>query len=288
MKRVFLSLLVFFLLSCSSSTSYPVLKPTNTSQPTPTEIPQTLKTGYLKTSLEVVRNGKTYDVVIGYDAGSGWRYDAPELDYPKWFDSSPQAQGVMLHWAGDVDLDGELEFFVQIYNCGAYCTGAIQVYDYDPVIDEYRLFDEFYGKSPIKEYKDIDSDGNPEMISGDEEFERVVGATATLAFSPIMVYRYERGEMMVVTKEFPELIQKDAEHWLDGSRTNAWDQGYGFLPLASYLYDMYLLDKSDEGVRVFNEICATYVKPAMSNPDWNCDKYLLDVQELILRFQSSK
>ena len=83
-------------------------------------------------------------------------------------------------------------------------------------------------------------------------------------------------------------MQNDANRWLDATKTDAWGQGGGSVTLASYLYDMYLLGRSEEGIRVFNEMCTTYVKNQIPNPDFNCDQYLLDTQERILKAQENK
>lgn len=285
MNKIFSSLMVVgFLSSCLSTPIIsPPAQPTYALQVAATEIPNAPKVGYLKTSLEVQRNGKSYQVVIGYDAGDGWRYDAPELQYPEWFQKATQAPGSEIHWAGDMDGDGEMEFVVEVLHCGASCANVIQVYDYDPLRDEYLLFDEFYGALG-EDYKDVDGDGNPEIFSRNTNVFSYMSTSS--AFAPILIYKYRDGKFSDVTKEYPQLIKEDAGHWLEATKIDAWEQGYGYVTLASYLYDMYLLDMEEEGAEVFYTMCPSVIHEVGQAIGQNCDEFLSFVQEEIRKSQN--
>lgn len=287
MKRLIILLQIFLISACFSFPTTPITTPIPTDIPTTsTIIPDSLNTGYIKTTLEVVREGKVYEVVISYDTGDGFRYGAPKLEYPNWIGTFPQSGYEEIHWANDLDNDGEIEFIIELSYCGASCASVVQVYDYDKRLDTYRVFDEFYG-SLSEEYSDINKDGNPEIISKDLN---VFSHISQEAFSPIIIYQYIDNEIKTVTRDYPSLIEEDVKHWIEGIKSDGWGQGAGVVAyaLAPYLYNMYLLEKIEEGNKSFQNMCLTYIKPNIGNPDWNCEEYFLLVQELIFESQEFK
>lgn len=185
----------------------------------------------VKTSLEFYRRGKTYEVVVGYSAGRALYKATPRPELPgKMKEAS--ADSAQLMWYGDFDKDGETEFIVSVLDCGAYCEEAIQVYRYDSSQDRYYVADQFATYAPaIQTYEDLNHDGNPELITKNLGFCYQCSGY-TVVFSALTVMRYEQGRFRDVTKEFPALLQKDADNYLEDSRTDASHQGAGYITRA--------------------------------------------------------
>lgn len=234
--------------------------------------------GVVKLSLEIMRDGKFYEVLLGYDLGRAWwNQDAQIPDIPQAYDNKPNVNDVTTQWVGDVDGDGNLEYIVELLFCGAYCSSEVQIIHYDPLKDEYRVFDSFGGYY-IKGYRDDDKDGNPEIVSQDYDYHfKVGGAGATRALAPIKIYQYnnQKQKFVAITSQYPDLVIKDAANFLEDAKSN---DNTNFLKLAAYLYDMYVLGKQEEGTKTFNDVCEQYIKPTMENPDWTCEKYFQQVQ----------
>ncbi|MCB9004297.1 MAG: hypothetical protein H6664_07985 [Ardenticatenaceae bacterium] len=101
------------------------------------------------------------------------------------------------------------------------------------------------------------------------------GVVPDESFSPLQILRFEEGQIIDVTHEYPELVQEDANLWLAAvqNRTIALsddylsvrpaspeflvtlDTYYDFLFLAAYLADMYVLGKEQEGWNIVQEMC---------------------------------
>jgi hypothetical protein len=252
--------------------------------PTPTLIPETLEVPALvKTSLEFYREGKTYEVVVGYNIGSAFFVATPRPELPQ-KQSEAGAKSANLIWYSDIDNDGETEFIVSLLFCGAYCTEAIQVYEYDPADDNYYVADQFGAKFALDSCMDIDKDGNPELITGSYGF-CYNCSIHTAIFSAITILRYEQGELKDVTKEFPGLIEQDAEDFLVPLKENNDPQSMGYTRLASYLYDMYRLGRLEEAQPIFDELCEAVVKPTISRTDFDCEEYRTKVETAIYEYE---
>ena len=104
--------------STPSSTYTPI--PSVTPSPSPTsstpEVP-----ALVKTSLEFYRNGKTYEIIIGYSIGNAFFYATPRPEIPLNLTDITTGMGAALERYGDFDNDGEREFIVSILACGANC-----------------------------------------------------------------------------------------------------------------------------------------------------------------------
>ncbi|MFT3890309.1 MAG: hypothetical protein QM730_01635 [Anaerolineales bacterium] len=285
--HIFLVLTAIVISACGAVTPVPLATPVETPAAYPTVISdiaptQTLPVGQfgaVKFSLEATRDGKTYDVLIAYkimDQGSQ-RFAFPEISNDKL-----NINDVNVRWIDDIDMDGELEYIVELIFCGVYCFNKVQIFHYDKSIDNYRIFDSLNGHR-AERYLDTNNDGNPEIISQDYDYQiRVGGAGATRWLAPIKIYQYENKKQKfdVVTSKYPDLVIEDSNQFLDEIKSDKRNIG-NIIKLAGYLYDMSVIGKQDKGIEVFNEICPQFVKPTIENPDWTCDGYLSDVQKIL-------
>jgi hypothetical protein len=213
-------------------------------------------------TLEISRNGKTYEVQLVQN-----------------FDNTNPNQGsvkITIQWAGNLDQDIEIEYIVEIKFCEAYCYNKIELIDYSSEKDEYQVLDSTERYFSVV-YDDLDNDNNPEIITRDYDFHFAVGGierlTRGLAPIKILHYDYTQIEFTTVTNQFPDLVEKDADYFIKHVPTD-YPGGVGGFELASYLYDMYILGKQNEGIRQFNETCLKYLQPEMTDPNW-CKNYLL-------------
>ncbi len=270
------------------------------SEPRPSFVPENTPTliptvnaelpGYTSTSLEIIRNGKKYSVLLGYQTGEAfWRVTPhPDINMSNWYGDVRQTRSANLEWYGDFDNDGETEYLVSSYALGNTLYISILAIDYDKPNDEYRIFDEIGFRAPCFErWDDIEKDGIPEIVGKDEGYHYASGGGgADSVFSPIKIFRYNGQEFISVTQEYPDLIEQDAQHWLEAIDNDAWGQGQFGTIYASYLADMYLLGKQEEGIKVFSELCTSrfipYVKDINPESTLNCDEFLIRVKNALI------
>jgi len=222
-KLTLLSILIGVVLvsSCAPNTIDESLKtptvtttPENTLTVTPTinaELP-----AYTSTTLEIIRNGKKYSVLLGYDIGEAFfnTTPRPDVNMYNWYGDTRNVRLANIERYGDFDHDGENEYFVSVYGRGAIGYVLILAIDYDQLKDEYKVFDEIgFRASCFERWDDIEKDGIPEIVAKNESFHyESGGGGADSVFSPIKIFRYNGKKFVGVTKEYPDLIEQDANH----------------------------------------------------------------------------
>ena len=134
--------------------------------------------------------------------------------------SVPSAGGVALLPSGygvsrsvavrDLDGNGEPEVLLDLYWGGAHCCYFTDVYRYDGT--EYARTRHAWGDAGYR-LSDLNGDGRPEFISGDDNFAYAFSDYGDSAF-PIQVWSYDSGQFTDVTRQYPALILRDAaRHW---------------------------------------------------------------------------
>jgi len=296
LTRLFILITILLVSSCapnavieSPKTPTITFTPENAATVTPTinaELP-----AYTSTTLEIIRKGKKYSVLLGYDIGEAFFHATPrpDVDTLDWYSNTRNVGSADIERYGDFDHDGENEYLVSVYGRGAIAYVLILAIDYDPSKDEHKVFDEIGCRASCAErWDDLEKDGIPEIIAKDQSFHFESGGSgATSAFSPIKIFRYNGQKFVGVTKEYPDLIEEDVKHWLEAIDNDAWGQGQFESIYAAYLADMYLLGNRDEGIKVFSELCANHLIPYIKsqNPEstWSCDEYLIRVKDALLK-----
>lgn len=228
-----------------------------------------------KHSLEVYRNGKTYEILIGYDIG---RNASSIGEAPKTW-SENYADGAQIEASSDFDNDSEMEILVSAFVCGANCSERLMVYEYDSVNDNYFVSDEIWAR--LREYTDFNKDGTPEFTFYEYGF-CFRCSNATDALSALAILQYKEGKFVDVSIEFPEQIQEHADRFLNSAINNEQDAAYIYLP--GYLYDMYRLDKMEEGRVVFDEVC----KNVLNLDSNDCTSFRIEVEKSILEYKILK
>jgi hypothetical protein len=138
----------------------------------------------------------------------------------------------------DLDGGGEPEVVLDLYSGGAHCCWYTQVYRYAPSTDAYLMATRDWGNAGYR-FVDVDHDGLPEFVSGDDRFAYIFTDFASSSFPP-RIWNYRDGLFNDVTRRFPARIRRDAHrqwHWALAKPTRADNRGF----LAAWTADRCLL-----------------------------------------------
>lgn len=196
-------------------------------QPEPVAVRATLtfeKRGYQfsRLRLEITRNGAT------------WR-------------SGPLGSAFILKplvHVRDLDADGEPEVWLDVYSGGAHCCLDSRFFRWLPSRRAYGSTKHAWRDIGYRRLR-LDRDSRPELVSADARFGYEFTAFAASAF-PIQVWRFDRGRLVDVTRDFPSRIERDAEElWRLYRRfSGGRDDPRGVL--AAWVADQYLLGRGDQ------------------------------------------
>jgi hypothetical protein len=150
----------------------------------------------------------------------------------------------------DLDKDGEPEVMVGLYTGGAHCCTYSLIYRYLPNQNTYTSIRHEWGNGGYL-LKDLGQDGIPEFYSRDDRFAYEFTAYAA-SFYPLQLWRYQQGNMMDVTRQFPQEVYSHAyQLWKDFERIRREGIDANGLNvkgvLAAYLADKYLLGQEADG-----------------------------------------
>lgn len=267
-------------MSCGPVTPIPVTKPSiatttyNPPEPIITGTPsmRVERTDYIQIS----RNGKSYKIFGGYSVIYITPFPTPQINLGTWEHLSAHSSADIKLY-GDFDKDGEVEFIVSFYSCEHSCSEEIRIYKYDPTNDDFVVAASFVNTAPaVKEYGDFDHDGNPEILTAGYGFCYLCSTFESSGAAAIKVLRYQNEKFADVTREFPDLLEKDANHFLEIAKGDAPG---ALLTLPSYLYDMYRLNKIEFANQVFEEVCTSTIKEKIL--EFDCTKYRKEVATYI-------
>ena len=106
----------------------------------------------------------------------------------------------------DLDGDGEPEVLADFYSGGPHCCTTSRFYRYER--GTYRLVAHAWGNVGYR-LADPDSDRVPELMSFDDRFAYAFTAYAA-SFFPIRIWELRGRRLFDVTREYPELVERDA------------------------------------------------------------------------------
>ena len=108
----------------------------------------------------------------------------------------------------DLDGDGEPEVFLDLYWGGAHCCEYAQVFTYNAATNAYALTTHIWGDPGVR-LADLDHDGLPEFVSGDDRFAYQFTDFGDSSW-PVQIWIYLGGGFYEVTQDFPLTIAADA------------------------------------------------------------------------------
>jgi hypothetical protein len=150
----------------------------------------------------------------------------------------------------DLDGDREPEVLLDLWWGGNRCCLWTRVYRFDPVARRFVGRTRFWGNfQDGYRLRDLDDDGRPELLSADGRIESI-SSTYEYA-SPIQIWAYRRGQLVNVTRGFRGLVAADGrKQWAVYLRERRLRRGWVRPPLAAWVADEYLLDRSRRADRV--------------------------------------
>jgi hypothetical protein len=112
----------------------------------------------------------------------------------------------------DLNGDGEPEVIATAFTGGAHCCTFAIVLSYQPATGSYLPTYQNFG-DPGFAIEDLNNDLRPEFSTADARFGYRFTA---FAFSgmPVLIYHFDRGAFVDVSKVFPAAISADSSHWL--------------------------------------------------------------------------
>jgi hypothetical protein len=181
----------------------------------------------------------------------------------------------------DLDLDGEPEIILDILARGMNCCNVIIIAYFDLEDQQYQLTNAIIRSWRVKpSLTDINQDGILEFVTQDLDYLYNVGGSSAIdTISPIQIFRYDEGQIVDNTRDYPYFVEQDAQFWLAALKGEFvsldqqyldimhkdlqfqidWglDWGFTFEVVAAYLADMYTLGRGEEGLQTIEELCDT-------------------------------
>lgn len=146
----------------------------------------------------------------------------------------------------DLNGDREPEVIVDLYSGGAHCCFSSSIYSYQGDRDGYDSINWFWGNLEY-DLRDIEGDGIVEFKTSDNRFAYAFSSYAASRFPP-QFWRFQNGEMVNVTENYPNLVYGYAyqiwqEFQANGGQYKEADRAI----LAAYLASKYLLGQGADG-----------------------------------------
>jgi hypothetical protein len=148
----------------------------------------------------------------------------------------------------DLDGDSEPEVLLEVFSGGAHCCSYSLVYRFVTFGNRYERIAQPWG-NPGYFLRDLNRDGTPEFVTGDDRFAYLFTSYADSAF-PIAIYRLGEEGFIDATRKFRREVRRDARRKLRLYRRALRDRRDVRGILAAYQADQYLARRSKQGWRV--------------------------------------
>jgi len=190
------------------------------------------------------------------------------------FGNSSNSVDVIL--VNDLDEDNEIDILLKLTSCGANCSGIYQILYYDPDNNEY-IGTDYLSRSEITPITDPNG---TIFVTRNYPF-MTIFSNPVSGIGPIQILKYQDHSFQDITKEYPQIVEEDTKYWVAWmNNTNiefsaeyarlTGKQNYQereifneeneasirYLSLISYVADMCLIDKCEEGFEMINTYCA--------------------------------
>ncbi len=153
----------------------------------------------------------------------------------------------------DLDGDGEPEVILDTYTGGAHCCSVSVIFRRVGVT---YLHSVAWWGNPGYRLVDLDRDGRPELRTADDTFGYLFTSWASSG-EPVLIFRYARGHLTAVTRDFPKAIQADADlYWRAAQEQLARRDGEPRGLLAAWAADMANLGKVREAFAQLDALAA--------------------------------
>jgi hypothetical protein len=112
---------------------------------------------------------------------------------------------------------------LDLYSGGAHCCTIEEVFTYDTTTKTYARVERNFG-DPSAPLFDLGHNGRYEFESADDSFAYRFTDFAASGL-PLEIVAFSKGHFVNVTRQYPQLIAKDAQKWLRAFRSEA-SEGY--------------------------------------------------------------
>lgn len=158
----------------------------------------------------------------------------------------------------DLDEDWDPEIIIELSTEKNNCCNYTLIYRYDPSLKTYTYIAHNWGGIVKgRKLEDLDKDGTPEFISRNTSFLNEYGDKEGSRL-PLQIWHYEKGKMIDVTREFPEIVQADAkkfwEEFAKARKAKKYDVFIIKDTLRAYLASKYNLGQAKDGWRLVKEV----------------------------------
>lgn len=145
-----------------------------------------------------------------------------------------------------LDANEEPEVRLDFFSGGAHCCTWSQIYYYDSATSQYQVIEHFWGNVGYL-LRDINGNGLPEFESNDDRFAYRFSSYASSRY-PLQIWHYRDGEMVNVTRQFPQRVYDHAYGlWLDYLENRDESDEVVRSILAAYLADKHLIGQGEDG-----------------------------------------
>jgi hypothetical protein len=145
----------------------------------------------------------------------------------------------------DLDGDGEPEAIVTASTGGMHCCELTGIYGFDGTGYDQLVSN---WESAGYNFKDLNHDARPEIVSLDVRFEDRFTAHV-VSFPPPAVFHYDHGKLVDITRSFPTLIKANAREASNSFNRFTRSEPDGAGVVSAYVADQYLLGHGSTGLR---------------------------------------
>ncbi|MGN6870330.1 MAG: hypothetical protein ACTHMY_18225 [Solirubrobacteraceae bacterium] len=119
----------------------------------------------------------------------------------------------------DLEGTGDPDVVLDLYSGGAHCCTVEQVFSFNPASATYVKTEQVFG-DPDAKIVDLGHNGHFEFLTADDSFAYEFTDFAASGL-PIEILTFANGHFTDVTRNYPQLVAKDAALWLRAFKAQA-------------------------------------------------------------------
>jgi hypothetical protein len=183
----------------------------------------------------------------------------------------------------DLEHDGQPDVLLDLFSGGAHCCSITEIFSYDPGTMTYARTQRDFG-DPGDQTVDLDHNGRYEFLTADDSFAYEFTDFAASGL-PIEVLTFTDRRFHNVTRNYPQLIAKDAAGWLKAFKSMAkqhYDDSVGLI--AAWAADEDLLGHSKLVTRYLTQQArAGHLNTPLGPTEAGGRKFIANLQRFLRR-----
>jgi hypothetical protein len=113
----------------------------------------------------------------------------------------------------NLDTDPDPEILINLASPGIAASYDTKVYDFNSQNRTYKITERFWGRAADYTLQYLDNDSIPEFVTTDDPQFRMIVSSNAASGEPILILRYQNGQFIDVSTQYPDLLAKDAQEW---------------------------------------------------------------------------